>query len=305
MSHKNRLSASQDDIFGTDDDTAWFGPSGNPIDAKGGGGQPGGGGGHPGGGGSGLLTTYTSGDPNVADANEFNIKINFSGSWTAKEQAVVTWAADLWSKIITADVRDDTDLNGNPVDDITISIGTGRIDGAGSPLTGDILAQTQITAARDAGSIDQWLPVTASMTLDSTDLRNSIHDGWSGTWDSIVLHEMGHALGFAGIIFGNLGLLDASGNFIGANALAAYGGGAVSVPLEDNGGSGTAGSHWDEVNFAPNGAQMSNELMTGFLIKNEQTYLSDTTVGALEWLLMPNGLRKSLDYSGRRVQIKF
>lgn len=55
----------------------------------------------------------------------------------------------------------------------------------------------------------------------------------------------------------------------------------MSIPLENDGGSGTAGSHWDEVNFAPNGEQMSNELMTGWLNKNEQTYLSDTTIGAL------------------------
>lgn len=278
MSHRGQFDyffASQDDIFGIDEGTSLFDPYGAVTSARGGGG------GHTGGGGSGLLTTYTSGDPNVSDTNEFNIQINFSGSWTAQEQAVVTWAADLWSKIITSDVRNDTDLNGNPVDDIVISISTGRIDGSGNPLTGDILAQTQITAVRDPGSIDEWLPVTASIKLDSTDLKNSITGGWSGTWDSIVLHEMGHALGFAGIVFGNLGLVDSSGNFIGANALAAYGGGAVSIPLENDGGSGTAGSHWDEVSFAPNGQQMSNELMTGWLNKNEQTYLSDTTVGAL------------------------
>jgi Leishmanolysin len=255
------------------------------ADAKGGGGSHpggggggGGGGGHNGGGGGGLLTTYTSGDPNIADASEFNIHIDFSGSWTTQEQAIVTWAANLWSTIITADVRDDTDLNGNPVDDIVIAMSTGRIDGAGNPITGDILAQTQITAVRDPGSVDQWLPVTASIKLDSTDLKNSIADGWSGTWDAIVLHEMGHALGFAGIIFDNLGLGDGSGNFIGANAVAAYGG---PVPLENDGGSGTAGSHWDEATFAPNGVPMSNELMTGWLAMNEQTYLSDTTVGAM------------------------
>src|SRR2546421_3349595 len=52
--------------------------SGFTADARSGpGGKPGGGGG-----GSGLLTTYTSGNPDVADANEFNIQINFSGSWT-------------------------------------------------------------------------------------------------------------------------------------------------------------------------------------------------------------------------------
>jgi Leishmanolysin len=266
------------------------GPSFDPggfaglIDAKGGNGgahSGGGGGGSGGGGGGGLLTSYTSGDPSVSDANEFNIHIDFGGSWTSQEQAIVTWAADLWSHIITTDVRDDTDLNGNPVDDIAISMNVGRIDGSGNPITGDILAETQITAVRDPGSVDQWLPVTSSILLDSTDLKNSITQGWSGTWDTIIMHEMGHALGFAGIIFDNLGLVDSFGNFTGANAVAAYGTGATSVPLEQDGGSGTAGSHWDEATFAPNGVSMSNELMTGYVVPNEQTYLSDTTVGAM------------------------
>ena len=250
-----------------------------------GGGGGGGGGGHGGGGNGGgggsLLTSYTSGDANIADTDEFNIHVDFGGSWTAQAQAIVTWAADLWSQIITGDVRDDTDLNGNFIDDITISMNIGRIDGSGNPLTGDILAQTQITAVRDDGSVDQWLPVTSSITLDSTDLKNSINQGWSGTWDSIIMHEMGHALGFAGIIFDNLGLVDSFGNFTGANALASYGTSATSIPLEQDGGSGTAGSHWDEATFAPDGVQMSNELMTGYVVQNEPTYLSDTTVGAM------------------------
>jgi hypothetical protein len=247
------------------------------ADAHGsGGGKPGGGGG--GGGGSGLLTTYTSGNPNVDDANEFNIKINFSGSWTAKQQAIVTWAADTYSKIITADIHDDFDLNGNLVDDIVISVSAGRIDGRGSPLLGNVLAQTDNIVVRDAGTADQWLPLTASIKLDSTDLGNT---ALAGTWDDIILHEMGHALGFVGAIFNLKGLVDSAGNFSGTNAVAAYGGGSLSGPLEDGGGSGTAGSHWDEATFAPNGVQMSNELMTGYIVAGEQTYLSDTTVGAL------------------------
>ena len=250
--------------------------SGDAADANGGaGGRPGGGGGGGGGGGSGLLTTYTSGAPNVDNADEFNIQINFSGTWTAQQQAIVKWAADFYSQIITADVRDDIDLNGNLVDDIVISVSTGRIDGRGSPLTGNVLAQTGDIVARDDGTTDQWLPLTASITLDSTDLKNST---FASTWDDIVLHEMGHALGFIGVIFNQLGLVDGSGNFTGANAVASYGG---VVPLEDGGGSGTAGSHWDETTFMPNGVQMSNELMTGYFLPGEQTYLSDTTIGAL------------------------
>jgi hypothetical protein len=247
--------------------------SGFTADARGGaGGKPGGGGG----GGSGLLTTYTSGNPDVLDANEFNIQINFSGSWTAKQQAIVTWAADTYSKIITADIRDDVDLTGHLVDDIVISVSAGRIDGNGNPLFGNVLAQTGNIVVRDAGTVDQWLPLTASITLDSTDLKNS---AFADAWDDIILHEMGHALGFVGAIFAQLGLVDGSGNFAGTNAVAAYGG--LVVPLEDGGGSGTAGSHWDEANFMPNGVQMSNELMTGYFVPGEQTYLSDTTVGAL------------------------
>jgi hypothetical protein len=182
---------------------------------------------------------------------------------------VVEWAADFYSQIITADVRDDFDLSGNPVDDIAITISSVPIDGSGG-----FLALTGISAVRDPGSVDQWLPVTASIFLDSTDLKDH---SLSGTWDAIILHEIGHALGFVGGLFGVLGLTD-GGHFTGANAEAAYGG---PVPLEDTGGSGTAGSHWDEATLAPNGQLMSNELMTGFFVPGETTLLSDTTIGAL------------------------
>ena len=44
-----------------------------------------------------------------------------------------------------------------------------------------------------------------------------------------------------------------------------------------------SGSHWGETTFAPDGQSMSNELMTGiFADYNEQTYLSDVTIAALQ-----------------------
>jgi hypothetical protein len=248
------------------------------TDAKGGGGPAGGGpgGGGPGGGGSGgVVATYTSGNPSLDDANEFNITIDFSGSWSAPQQAVVEWAADFYSSLITGDIHNDFDLNGNLVDDIVITVSNGRIDGNGNPLSGNTLAQTSNIVVRDAGTEDAWLPLTASIKLDTTDLKSA---SLSGTWDAIILHEMGHALGFVGGIFSQLGLTDNAGHFTGAQAQAAYGG---PVPLEDTGGTGTAGSHWDEATFAPKGQQMSNELMTGYFVPGETTLLSDTTIGAL------------------------
>jgi len=222
-----------------------------------------------GGGGARLVTTYVSGNPAVDDANEFNIQINFSGKWTPQQQAVVEWAADFYSQLITGDVRDDFDLSGNPVDDVVITISSIPLDGSGG-----FLAFSGPTAVRDPGSVDQWLPVTASIFLDATDLKDH---SLSATWDAIILHEMGHALGFVGGLFGVLGLTDGAGHFSGANAEAAYGG---QVPLEDTGGSSTAGSHWDEATFAPNGQLLSNDLMTGFIVPGETTLLSDTTIGA-------------------------
>jgi hypothetical protein len=242
--------------------------------AMSGGGNPGGGGGGKPGGGN-FLTTYTSGDAGVDDAFEFNIQINFGGRWTAAQQAVVTWAADFLSEVISGDVRDDVDLSGSFVDDVVINVNTGRIDGKGNPLTGNILALTEISAVRDPGSVEEWLPVTSSITLDSTDLKNVT---WSETWDTILVHEMMHALGFAGLIFDQLELTDGSGNFVGANAVLAYGG---LVPMENDGGTATAGSHWDEDAFLTDGQNLPAELMTGFIAPGEQSYLSDTTVGAL------------------------
>ena len=249
----------------------WASTESANVDAKGG---PGGGPGGGGGGSGGKGTTYTSGDPTVSDAAEFNIKINFSGAWTAEQQAMVKWAADFYSQIIIGDIRDDFDLKGNLVDDIVITVSTGRIDGTGSPLFGNTVAQTSNIVVRDDGTTNEWLPLTATIKLDSTDLLNT---SLSGTWDAIILHEMGHALGFVGSIFDELGLTDTDGNFTGAQAMAAYGG---LVPLEDGGGSGTAGSHWDETDFAPKGVPMSNDLMTGYFAPGETTLLSDTTVGA-------------------------
>lgn len=251
---------------------------GNTTHGGGGGGSHGGGGG----GGSSSATTFVSTGVTGDASQDFNIDVVFNGSWTSAEQGVVQWAADYISQnIITGDVRDDTDLSGNPVDDVTVNMSIGSIDRGGKGAMGNVLAQTSVDAVRDAGTVDQWLPVTSSTTLDSYDLSNSTKEGLQGAWDYIVLHEMLHAMGFYGYIFDQLHLTDANGNFIGANALAAYGNGS-SIPLSADGGT-ASGSHWDENNFAPHGTAMPNELMTQYITDYSQSpELSDVTVAALQ-----------------------
>jgi hypothetical protein len=56
--------------------------------------------------------------------------------------------------------------------------------------------------------------------------------------------------------------MDAYGDLIGA-------GGGVAIPVEQDGGSGTALGHWDEETFG-------NELMTGYLNAGENAYSAMT-----------------------------
>ena len=237
---------------------------------KGGNGGKGGGGDDPN-----VLSTYTSGDPNLDDSFEYNIEINFKGSWTADLQAAVIDSADLISVLITDDIFD-VFYRGKIIDDIRIDAKMTEIDGIGG-----ILGQAGPTAIR----IDGGLPATAIMEFDVADaaIFNTMPSGTEGTlWDDIVTHEMMHTVGF-GTIWTYLDLLSGGGTatptFTGENATAVYeaAAGVTSsggVPVEGDGGPGTRDSHWDEETFG-------NEIMTGY-INDSDNYLSDMTVASLE-----------------------
>ena len=109
-----------------------------------------------------------------------------------------------------------------------------------------------------------------------------------GQWGTIVLHEMMHALGF-GTLWDDLGLTTGSVaggdiRFTGQNAYDTYltefadiaagdAGSALGIPVETNGGPGTAGGHWDEALFG-------SEIMTGFV--DPDAFVSDMTIASLE-----------------------
>jgi hypothetical protein len=214
-----------------------------------------------------TVSSYTSGA-----AGGYNIKIQFSGSWSATLQGVFKAAADRISKIIVGDVPNVV-ANGTTVDDITISASLASIDGVGG-----VLGQAGPTSVR-SGS---YLPSTATMKFDTADAQNYYNQS---LFDEIVTHEMLHSIGF-GAIWSYRGLVSGS-NFTGSNAVAEYNklvnaysashGGSTTlsngtklvqgaVPLETGGGSGTAGAHWSEAAFR-------NELMTGYI--NAGTGIAD------------------------------
>jgi len=214
----------------------------NEVEAAKGGGHGGGGGG---GGGGTTYPSYTSGS---SDGSGFNITINFNGTFSQQNHDYFVAAADQLTAIIAGDLPNVSVRSRGTVtnvDDIVITAELGAIDGSGG-----ILGQAGPTSLR-TGS---YLPATATMQFDIADVTDL------GTaFADVVLHEMSHSLGF-GSIWDRLGLVT-NGEFTGANALQQYHDvmhQTGNIPVEQDGGSGTAGSHWDEETFG-------NELMTGYL----------------------------------------
>lgn len=111
------------------------------------------------------------------------------------------------------------------------------------------------------------LPIVGQMRFDTTDLRALFN---AGTLQAVVTHEIGHVLGVSRSIW-NYGTRQLAPNvttaqdprFIGRRAVLASAGMGFTmpgegVPIETEGGAGTAGSHWRESVF-------TIELMTGII----------------------------------------
>ena len=237
--------------------------------AKGG---PGGGGGGGGGGGT-SFAPYTSGPANASSG--FNITIEFKGSWTQDLYNIFVSAADKFTALIIGELPNVTVYGGKggpkPVDDILITAELGNIDG----LYG-VLGQAGPTAVRTTGS----LPATATMKFDIVDVNAM----GLAVFEEVVIHEMAHSLGF-GSIWDRLGLVT-NGLFTGANAVGEFldmGGSGSGIPVEQDYGAGTAGSHWDEETFR-------NELMTGFIDDGENyfTDMSAASFADLGYVINPN-----------------
>jgi hypothetical protein len=211
----------------------------------------------------------------TANASGYNITVRYLSDLTNAQLLAFAEAELRWESLVTGDLPDVNDnlaanecgpnpATSGPFDDLTIFVTIQTIDGPGA-----VLGQAGPCFVRIPGD----LTVVGRMQFDVEDVE-LLED--EGSLQAVILHEMGHVLGF-GTLWGPqfFDLLQdpsdpdpvpplADTHFTGAQALAAFNaaGGTTytgaKVPVMNIGGAGTVNSHWRDEVFDP-------ELMTGFL----------------------------------------
>lgn len=239
-------------------------------------------------------------EPLPGGASAFDIEIVFfDHAFEPNQMAAFEIAADRWASVIVGDLAD-----------VTVNLATGQSCGLGEPGfsgtvddvlvfvtsfedgVGGVLAMAGPCQIRWSGE-DAGTSLIGFMSFDTLDLPGLEA---SGQLVDVIVHEMGHVLGF-GTLWefapyhdlldylpndGSTDCRNATGYFIppqytGVSGVAAWHelGGAGAVPVEDEGGPGTRCGHWDEATFG-------HELMTGYLNAGVANPLSRLSVRSLQ-----------------------
>lgn len=218
----------------------------------------------------------------VCDAESpYHIEVRFLGGLTESQMQVFKDAADRWTRLIVGDLPDVL-VDGEVVDDVVIEAQGAPIDGVGGILG---QAGPRLVRPASAGRF-AFLTITGTMQFDTADLDAMEQQG---ILTDVITHEMGHVIGCNGFVWERKGFVTGQDTeawgFTGPSAMAEYAmllnpavqaqqadGVAKPVPIENQHGPGTRGSHWRETVFG-------SELMTGFVNKTGSNPLSRITGG--------------------------
>lgn len=217
----------------------------------------------------------------------YDIDVRFLTPMSPSRQAAFTNAAARWAALIFGNVPNimvnlpagscgpNSPALNETIDDIVIFATVDSIDGPDN-----VLGQAGPCFIRSSGK----LPLLGAMIFDSADVAQLELDG---QFELVIMHEMGHVLGY-GTIWTDLGLLVGGGDphLVGPQAIAAFnnagGQGYVGakVPVEDCCGPGTRNAHWRE-------SVLAHELMTGFLDAgaNPLSVISTASMGDLGYVV--------------------
>ncbi|MBR9990729.1 MAG: hypothetical protein KFH98_13295 [Gemmatimonadetes bacterium] len=241
-----------------------------------------------------LIASVPALDPVIFDVTPcgvYCVEIRYVGTISAPLRAAFTNARIRWEQVIVGNLpsvqlnvgagackdSDGEALVDHPainevIDDLVVYVQIDSIDGPGG-----VLGSAGPCFIRNASR----LPVLGVMRFDRADLLLMEQNG---LLNDVILHELGHVLGFPTIWNDTqFNLLVGSGTdnpyFTGTNAVSRFqlAGGSpvngVGVPVENTGGAGTRDAHWRE-------SVLASELMTGF-ISSGNNPLSTVTIGSL------------------------
>ncbi len=198
------------------------------------------------------------------------MNLNLTGV-DARYQQVFRDAESFWESRITGYSRTLPALVRNQLSKINIVASTVPIDGAGG-----VLGQAGPTATFSYQSVGKFgVPgrryTFATASQMQFDIDDIIQLDAEGSLGAVVRHEMAHALGF-GSLWTQNDLLSPANQYIGTEALKKFRAearrqSAAFVPVEQRGGGGTAGAHWDALDtfFNPTSGPDRSDLMVGFL----------------------------------------
>lgn len=214
----------------------------------------------------------------------FDISLNYINSLTPSQEKAVENAEMIWESLIKG-YQLGINISSLNIDIVSESIdGPNGTLGSGGPTSG---------ISRNGF----LLPTDGMITIDEADISNLENQG---IFQSFILHEMAHAIGF-GVLWNGPELdfpntqelyLQGSGQFKGINAINAYQQEFNDsknpnniVPVEESGGFGIASFHWDEMINGSSDTGITNskgqdlryELMTAWL-NPEFFFISNTTV---------------------------
>lgn len=219
----------------------------------------------------------------------FNIEVVYEGTWTDAQKTAFSAAASKWESLLPTYHESITSLS----PDLRITAIGRNIDGPGTILGG---------SRPTYGKYQQWTSYLFAsdgvMEFDTDDI--AVLES-KGAFGNVILHEMAHVMGF-GTLWSSSAVgcpgfqevyVAGSGQYTGTNALEAYRTefnqpGATFVPVELGGSPGTADGHWNEVDGGaaptgitdPLGRDMRYELMTGWLNMDQDSFISQTTLGS-------------------------